>query len=189
MLYTKKGDGGTTKLFDCPQGRRLDKNELIFEALGTVDEVNSLLGVIKVVSVEKGEVLNNGLEKIPYEEVLEKIQNMLFSIQAEIGGSPNMISEEHISYLEKIISDVENSIPPITTFIVYGGTFLSSQLDVARAVSRRCERLVVGVSKQSMREVNPLTLQFLNRLSSVLYALARYSNFVHNCNEKPPKYG
>jgi cob(I)alamin adenosyltransferase len=189
MLYTKKGDGGTTKLFDCPQGTRLDKNELIFEALGTVDEVNSLLGVIKIISIEKSEALLHASGDTSYSEILEKIQNMLFSIQAEIGGSPNMITEEHVQYLEAVIKKVEDGIPPITTFIVYGGNILAAHLDVARAVSRRCERLVVGVSKQGMREVNPQTLQFLNRLSSVLYALARYSNFVHNCEEEPPRYG
>lgn len=189
MLYTKKGDGGTTKLFDCPQGKRLDKNELIFEALGTVDEVNSHLGVIKVIAQEKSEVLQHKTGDFVYAQMLEKIQNLLFSIQAELGGSPNMINEEHITYLESIIALVEDEIPPITTFIVYGGTLLAAHLDLVRAVSRRCERLVVGVSKEGMREVNPHTLQFLNRLSSVFYALARYSNYHHNCTEKPPSYG
>lgn len=189
MLYTKKGDSGTTKLFDCPQGTRLDKNELIFEALGTVDEVNSLLGIIKVISIEKSEVLKHKTGDFMFGEILEKIQNLLFSIQAEIGGSPDLITQEHITYLESVIQMVEDEIPPITTFIVYGGTLISAHLDVARAVSRRCERLAVGVHKQGMRKVNPNTLQFLNRLSSVFYALARYSNFSHNCNEQSPQYG
>ena len=189
MLYTKKGDGGTTKLFDCPQGTRLDKNELIFESLGTVDEVNSLLGVVKVLSQERSEILKHKTGDFAYGDIIEKIQNILFSIQAEIGGSPDMITQEHITYLEDVIKMVEDEIPPITTFIVYGGTLISAHLDVCRAVSRRAERLAVGVHKQGMRKVNPHTLQFLNRLSSVFYALARYSNHVHNCTEKPPKYG
>jgi len=188
MLYTKKGDGGTTKLFDSPQGRRLDKNELIFEALGTIDEINSLLGVVKVHAQQESEVLKSD-EVLLYSDVLEKIQHMLFSIQAEVGGSADLITVEHVAYLEHLIALVEKEIPPITTFIVYGGTMVSAYLDLARAVSRRCERLVVGVHKQGMRQINPDTLQFLNRLSSVLYALARYSNYAHNCIEKPPSYG
>jgi cob(I)alamin adenosyltransferase len=133
--------------------------------------------------------LQSAGEDTSYASILEKIQQMLFSIQAELGGSPHLITQEHVTYLEDIIGVVEKEIPPITTFIVYGGTLISAQLDVARAVSRRCERLVVGVSKQGMRKVNPNTLQFLNRLSSVLYALARYSNYSHNCIERPPSYG
>lgn len=189
MLYTRKGDGGTTKLFDCPQGKRVDKNALVFEALGTVDEVNSLIGLIKVHAHERGEILKHQTGDSSFATILEKIQNLLFSIQAELGGSPDMIKEEHIVYLEDIIAKVEEGIPPITTFIIYGGTLVSAHLDIARAVTRRCERLVVGVQKEGERKINPHSLQFLNRLSSVLYALARYSNHIHNCSEMPPQYG
>lgn len=189
MLYTRKGDSGTTQLFNCPQGGRLTKHEPIFEALGTVDELNALLGLVKVHAKDKSESIACDQEKLSYEEILEKIQNILFSIQAELGGSAHTLTEVQTQYLESIVALVEKQIPPIHSFIVYGGTITSASLDVARAVARRCERLVVGVQDKNEHAVNPYTIQFLNRLSSVLFGLARHSNYSHDQNEQPPKYG
>jgi len=189
MLYTRKGDSGTTQLYNCPQGGRLTKHELIFEALGTVDELNAMLGLVKVYAQDKTEFIVQDQEKVLYEEILEKIQNILFSIQAELGGGAHTLSEVQTQYLESIVALVEKQILPIHSFIVYGGTVTSASLDVARAVARRCERLVVGVQDKNEQTVNSYTIQFLNRLSSVLFALARHSNYSHNQIEQPPKYG
>ncbi|WP_366535719.1 ATP:cob(I)alamin adenosyltransferase [Streptococcus pneumoniae] len=78
MLYTGKGDKGTTKLFDCPQGTRLTKSSFVFEVLGTIDELNCTLGYTKVLSRKSNDTLNIGVEKIPYEEIIEIFQQNLF---------------------------------------------------------------------------------------------------------------
>lgn len=190
MLYTKKGDGGTTKLFDCPQGTRLQKDEIIFEALGTVDEVNSAIGYAKslILSQATDFTLVLGSESVFLQETLEKIQNILFSVQAEFAGSKNLIQDSHIEYFEDIIKSVESVIPPITTFIIPGGDIISGYLDVCRTVARRSERLAVSARSQYEDRVSIQTIQLLNRLSSVLYALARFVNHIHNIKEKPPVY-
>jgi cob(I)alamin adenosyltransferase len=189
MLYTKKGDTGTTKLFDCQQGQRVYKNELIFEALGTIDELNSCLGYAKALSKKYNIFLELGNQSKTLGEILEILQNNLFSIQAELGGSQGTIKENHVLKEEEIIAQVEIQIPPITTFLIPGGDELSAYLDVCRTISRRAERLVVSTYLQDKKRVSEFTLQYLNRLSSVLYALARLTNHKNDYKEKPPTYG
>jgi cob(I)alamin adenosyltransferase len=113
MLYTKKGDNGTTKLFNCPRGVRLSKSEPVFEALGTVDELNSMLGYAKVLARNGKKTLFMKMVKVPYEEILEKIQQALFSVQAELGGSKVYIKKENVLYLEAVVFEVETVLPPI----------------------------------------------------------------------------
>lgn len=190
MLYTKKGDDGTTKLFDCPQGTRLRKDEIIFEALGTVDEVNSAIGYAKSLVLSQATEFTLVLESehISLQDTLEKIQNILFSVQAELAGSKNLIQDSHIEYFEHIIASVESVIPPITTFLIPGGDPISGYLDVCRTVARRAERLAISARSQYEDRVSLETIQLLNRLSSVLYALARFVNHEHSVVERPPVY-
>jgi cob(I)alamin adenosyltransferase len=190
MLYTRKGDDGTTKLFDSPSGVRVSKDDILFEALGTVDELNSSIGFAKALT---------SAESIPYtltiqdtsitlKELLELLQNNLFSIQAEIAGFKSIIEQTHITYEEAIISAVEEVIPEVKSFLIPGGDVVSAQLDVCRTIARRAERLVVKISLQHQKRVSEHLLQYLNRLSSVLYALARFVNHTQNMHEKPPTY-
>ena len=190
MLYTKKGDDGTTKLFDSPQGVRVSKDDIIFDALGTVDELNSFIGYAKSLVIEKKlqYQLFIDVEQVELESILETLQNYLFSIQAELAGSKDLITGSHIEYEEKIIASIESAIPPITTFLIPGGDSVSGFLDVCRTVARRAERLTVKVSLQYPDRVSQYVLQFLNRLSSVLYALARFVNHIQDIQEKPPTY-
>lgn len=188
MWYTRKGDAGTTKLFDCPQGTRLSKSSPVFEALGTLDELNCAIGFAKALSKEAGISLLIGSEKVAYPLILERLQNVLFTIQAELGGSDMHALSTHVEYEEKIVAEVESILPPITSFIVPGGTPLGAYLDVCRTIARRAERLVVGVHEREERKVSAESLQFLNRLSSVLYALARHANYVGGVSERGPEY-
>ena len=87
-----------------------------------------------------------------------------------------------------IINGIEKELPPIHTFFIAGGTKLASLFDVARTTARRAERRVVGVSEEGLRTVSPNTLAFLNRLSSLLYALARFSNHIVGVKEEAPDY-
>lgn len=194
MLYTGKGDDGTTKTYGCNQ--RISKSSAAAEALGALDEINSLLGVIKVKAVAQGDTL-----KIPqgvtFEETIDGVQQTLFKIQAEVAGFPMTLELEKVKGLEAIIAAVEKELPPITTFFVSGGTELAALFDYARTVARRAERRVVALSDKALAKsdgdhsrvkIEATTLAYLNRLSSLLYALARLTNHRSGITEEPPHY-
>ena len=90
--------------------------------------------------------------------------------------------------MEEIINAIERELPPIKTFFISGGTKLASLFDISRTFARRAERRVVGVHDESLQKISPQTLAYLNRLSSLLYALARLSNHLSGINESAPSY-
>ena len=188
MLYTRKGDSGTTKLFDCPQGKRVSKSEYVFEVLGTLDELNSSIGYIKVLSKKSNITLSIGKQKVTYENILEKIQQTLFCIQAELGGSKISVTKDQTLYLEKIISEIESVLPPITSFIIAGGGEIGAYLDIVRTIARRTERQLVLLREKKERSISDESITFMNRLSSILYALARFANYQEGYSEKKPEY-
>ena len=188
MLYTRKGDNGTTKLFDCPQGKRVSKSDFVFEVLGTVDELNSSIGYAKVLSKKSNDTLSIETQKISYEKIIEILQQNLFCIQAELGGSDIHLDKNHILYLEKVIYEIETVLPPITSFIVPGGGETGSYLDVARTIARRAERQLVTLRHTRERVVTNESITFMNRLSSVLYAMARFANYQEGYSEGKPDY-
>lgn len=197
-LFTGKGDNGTTKTFGCSQ--RISKSSAVSEALGTLDEVNSFLGLCKV----QARADNIMLGKISVAHIVHELQDDLFIIQAEVAGASKKISARKITWQEKIIHNIEKKLPPIKTFFISGGTELSSRFDVARTLSRRAERRVVAVHEEavalgsralrtgpytgSARIIHAHTLAYLNRLSSVLYALVRFSNQQQSVGENAPDY-
>lgn len=188
MLYTKKGDDGTTKLFNCPQGVRLSKSEKIFEALGTLDELNSAIGYAKVLAEKNSIIMYLESKKILYGIILGKLQQDLFCIQAELGGSDIHINQGHIIYIEQIIAEIETLLPPITSFIVSGGGETGAYLDITRAIARRAERQVILARNEKSGSIADLSIQYLNRLSSILYALARFANYQEGFSEEKPYY-
>ncbi len=175
MLYTRKGDGGTSGLFGTKE--RLSKDSLVFEALGTVDELNSLLGICRARFAKKDKRISN--------EIL-KAQESLFIVQAELAGVTETLEQSHIDSLEQTIEDFESEITNPHSFVVPGVTEHSALFDFARAVSRRAERTVIAAL--SDRAVSPETLAYLNRLSSLLYVLARYVAVRKNIRELSPSY-
>ena len=182
MLYTRKGDTGTTKTFGCDQ--RISKSSAIAEALGALDETNSFFGLCKV----HKESASLKLSAVSFSEIMHKIQQNLFIIQAELAGAQKSISEDRIKEIEKIIDAVEKELPLIKTFFISGGTELSALFDVARTIARRAERRVVEVSEEGKLKVGVNSLSYLNRLSSLLYALARLSNLKARIKEESPRY-
>ena len=188
MLYTGKGDSGTTKLFDCPQGERVSKAEFIFEVLGTLDELNSSLGFAKTLSKKSNSALILEAQKISYKEILEIFQQTLFCIQAEVGGSDMRATKEDLVYLEKITNTIEKLLPPIKSFIVSGGGETGAFLDIIRTIARRAERQMIALRQKKERIISDESIAFLNRLSSALYALARFANFQEGHSEKKPEY-
>ena len=179
MLYTKNGDNGKTSIYGCDQ--RISKSSAITEALGSLDEVNSFLGVckIKTKNVEY-RILNMGIY-----EIIHKIQNNLFIIQAQVAGADKKIIEEDVLWLEKIILEIDKELPEIKTFLISGSTEISASFDFARTIARRAERRVVAVSEENITKIDDFTLSYMNRLSSLLYAFARYFANKSGLEESP----
>ncbi len=176
MLFTRKGDGGTSGLYGT--GERLPKDSSVFEALGTLDELNSLLGVCYAAarkSEEEGAAV-----------LVRAVQETLFIIQAELAGARKAVEERAVDALEGAIGGLEKKIENPHSFVIAGETELAALFDYARAVSRRAERRVIAADP--FRPVSPATRKYLNRLSSLLYALARSAAASKKAAEKEPSY-
>ncbi len=188
MLYTRKGDNGTTKTFGC--SGRVSKASLIAEALGASDEVNSFLGLLKVKSQEK-EKYSYQMFKIKqdsFADIVHWIQEGLFIVQAELAGARQSIAEERVKKVEEYTDTAEKILPPITTFFISGGTELAALCDISRTMIRNCERRVIAACDAGEAVIADHTKAFLNRLSSLLYAMARLSNHYAGISEKAPQY-
>jgi len=187
-LYTGVGDSGTTTLFHCEQGR-ISKSADIIEALGVLDELNAYIGIVKVYAREGDmKIVINSKKKILYCDILNDIQQTLFIIQAEVAGSPMTVKKNDLNDIEKIISYISNSLPPIKSFTVSGGSVLSAELDYTRTLARRCERRIITVVDGGGNKIGPITLAYLNRLSSILFAMSRYANYALAIKEEHPNY-
>jgi cob(I)alamin adenosyltransferase len=182
MLYTGKGDDGKTRILGREE--RLSKSSAVVEALGALDEVNSFLGLAKVRATEARIVVNE--ERVS--AIVHHIQEHLFIIQAELAGAEKAISAKHLTWLEKLVRDIEQILPPIRTFFISGGTELAALFDIARTLARRAERRAVAVTEEGSVALSGSTRAYLNRLSSALYALARLSNHRAGLTEDAPTY-
>jgi cob(I)alamin adenosyltransferase len=179
-ITTKKGDKGFTSLLG---GRRVPKFHLRPETYGTLDELNSFLGMARAVSKDR-----------MVKETLLTIQNHLYLIGSELALSgkdrrllKREITQKEADWLTGLSTDFEASLMPAPKFIIYGETYVSSILDVARAVSRRAERRVAEMKSKRMLS-NPKILEYLNRLSDVLYLLARYEERKVGVKPRHPSY-
>lgn len=181
-LFTGKGDDGTTKTFDNDQGR-ISKSSALPEALGSCDEINSFLGLAKVRVSGYDQVVGKDPQAL-----VHWLQEGLFIVQAELAGAEKSVQESRVKELERIIEEIEAELPPINSFFISGGTELAATFDVARTLARRAERRVVAVAEVGARNMSPTTLSYLNRLSSVLYALARLANHRAGVSEEAPSY-
>src|SRR3989344_3491425 len=199
-LFTGKGDNGTTLLFSKKDGRaktfgcdqrRISKSSSVAAALGSLDEINSFLGLCKIKAREKGFTVSglksNG-EELKFEVLVHDLQKSLFIVQAELAGAPKTITEGKVKEMEEQINFIEKIMPPIKTFFISGGSELAALFDVARTLSRRAERRVVAAREEGVVKIGDFTGAYLNRLSSMLYALARLSNHLSNIKEEAPDY-
>jgi cob(I)alamin adenosyltransferase len=168
-IYTKTGDKGETSLFG---GKRVKKDNLRIEACGAVDELNSVIGVVRSMRV---------LREV--DKVLEGVQNDLFLLGADLATPvwkvrrwvrETRIRDDHVKANEAIIDRIQAKLPPLRRFILPGGSSPASHLHLARAVCRRAERRLVKLGQREA--VNPLTVAYLNRLSDLLFVLARFVN-------------
>ncbi|PIR98125.1 MAG: ATP:cob(I)alamin adenosyltransferase [Candidatus Colwellbacteria bacterium CG10_big_fil_rev_8_21_14_0_10_42_22] len=179
-LFTGKGDNGKTTLFDS--GERISKTSCQMDVLGSLDEINTLLGVCKA----RARNLDTKVRGVSVSDILEQLQQDLFVIQAIIAGAPKEFTENRIKYLERNIELIEKDLPEIKTFFLAGATELSGLLDYARAVSRRVERVLISFAEKEGLSAG--ILQYTNRLSSILYALVRFVNHKQGVEEVPPRY-
>ncbi len=182
-LFTGKGDGGTTKLFDSEPGKRASKASPIFECLGMLDELNTLVGWCKAECPEDLMVQERTIKII-----LHDVQDHLFTLQAEVAGAQKSVPLSSVEMLGVMINRIEAEMPPIKTFLVPGGTELSARLDIARAIARRAERRLVTLHESGERIVSESSRAYANRLSSLLYALTRLVNHRAGVSENPPSY-
>lgn len=179
MLYTRKGDSGTSGLFGTK--KRFPKDSSIYEALGTLDELNSLLGVCYAMARREG-------FEVPFSipPLIRMVQQHLFVVQAELAGAEKYITQEQIDELEDTIDRFEEKTGNPHSFVISGATEFAGFLDYARAVSRRAERAVIAA--HDTRTLSDAAYAYLNRLSSLLYALARYVAASAGEQEKTPAY-
>jgi len=193
ILYTGFGDKGTTTLFNCKQGR-ISKSANIIEALGSIDELNAYLGIVKVYANIEQLKLKISNKNISFSVLIEEIQEKLFIIQAEIAGSKMTIFKKDLNRIENIINKIGDILPPIKSFTISGGSILSAELDYTRTLTRLAERRLISVIEENTflekkkNIVSPVTISYLNRLSSLLFAMSRYSNFLLSIEEGHPNY-
>jgi cob(I)alamin adenosyltransferase len=163
-VYTRTGDKGKTGLVD---GSRVSKADIRVDAYGDVDELNSLLGLVRVKLTDK-----------ELDEVLSIIQNDLFIVGADLASPLSIevprIKEEAITSLEQWADLYLENLPPLREFILPGGSEAGALMHLARTVARRAERRVVELSEKE--EINTLTIAYINRLSDLLFVLAREVN-------------
>lgn len=183
VFFTGKGDGGTTKLFDTPSGQRVTKTSPVFEVLGMLDELNCLTGWCKIGCPE-----DFAAEGRSGKTILRDVQDHLFTIQAEVAGAPKSVPQGSVERLGELIQAIEHSLPEVKSFLVPGATEFSARLDIARAVSRRVERRLVGLHEAGERAVSASSRAYANRLSSLFYALARLANAQEGAEESAPAY-
>lgn len=168
-IYTKRGDKGQTSLIG---GSRVSKTHTRIEAYGTVDELNSIIGVIRDSAKERS-----------LDEFLVEIQNRLFTIGSELASTPDSkmlipkLKEEDILVLETEMDRMDEDLPALKNFILPGGDLTASHCHVGRCVCRRAERRVVALADES--EVDERIIRYLNRLSDYLFTLARYYTAKH----------
>ena len=164
-------------MFGCDQ-QRISKSSELPEALGSLDELNAFLGFVKVRAQDEPRI----------KAVLQETQETLFIVQAEIAGADKHIGKERTESVEAVINAIEKEIPPLKGFSIAGGTELSALLDVARTLARRAERRIIAVSDAQVREITQETKTYMNRLSSLLFALARLANHLSGVPEENPRY-
>ncbi len=167
-------------------GQRFSKSSIIAEALGSLDELNSFLGIVKS-RCNQGQTFLQ-IQGLTLISVVHEIQENIFIIQAQVAGVDKKISEEKVKEVEKIIDGIEKEIPKIKSFIIPGANEISAMFDFARTLARKTERRVVAVSEENIIKIDSNTLKYLNRLSSLLYVLARFSALEKGEKESNPTY-
>ena len=177
-IYTKTGDKGSTSLIG---GVRVPKSHIRIESYGTVDELNSYLGMVN--DMAANEQVN---------EWLREIQDRLFTIGSELATTPDKeikmklpdLHDADVQWLEQRIDQMNETLPEMRSFILPGGNLAASTCHVARCVCRRVERICVTMQEQN-EHIPDLIVPYINRLSDFLFVLARYITHINGAAEIP----
>lgn len=163
--YTRSGDVGKSCL--CGLSKKISKSTLRFDALGDIDELNSAIGVCRAFNQDK-----------EIDLILKKLQENIFRIGTSIatakGAVKNEICEHDLYDLERVIDRFHIKLPELKKFILPGGCPLATYLQFARAICRRAERKIVALNEK--KKLKPVILSYINRMSSLLFVLARWAN-------------
>jgi cob(I)alamin adenosyltransferase len=177
-IYIKTGDSGTTSLIG---GTRVPKHDLRIETYGTVDELNSWIGLIRDQRIDSH-----------YIEILLEVQDRLFSLESVLAKGPDSekialpdLKDEDIELLENEIDAMNEHLTPLTSFILPGGNTTVSYCHIARTVCRRAERLTIKMNEN--HTVDPINIKYLNRLSDYLFVLSRKMGLDMGSQETPWK--
>jgi cob(I)alamin adenosyltransferase len=169
-IYTRTGDDGTTSL---GSGERRKKYDLRVDAYGTLDEVNAVLGLVRLHTAGDGEL----------DAMLSRIQNDLFDVEADLclaakgpGGARLTVTDVQVNWIEQQIDRLNDGLAPLRSFILPGGSPAASWLHLARTVCRRAERLMVELNDKPDEGVSAAALKYVNRLSDFLFVAGRHAN-------------
>jgi cob(I)alamin adenosyltransferase len=170
-IYTRTGDDGTTAL---GTGERRKKYDLRIEAYGTMDEVNAVIGIVRLHTAD-----------LPIDAALSRIQNDLFDVEADLcmpdkgkgpGGQRLAVTDAQVEWLEAEIDHYNDALAPLRSFILPGGSPASAYLHLARTVCRRGERIMAALADTAGETVTPAALRYVNRLSDFLFVAGRCLN-------------
>jgi cob(I)alamin adenosyltransferase len=169
-IYTRTGDDGTTALGN---GARCKKYDLRIRAYGTLDEVNAVIGIVRL-HIGGDEALD---------ATLARIQNDLFDVEADLclsekgpGGARMTVTDAQVEWLERRIDELNADLAPLRSFILPGGSPAAAYLHLARTVCRRAERIMVELKDKPGEPVAPAALKYVNRLSDFLFVAGRHAN-------------
>ena len=171
-VYTRSGDSGDTGLVG---GKRVPKDAQRIEAYGTIDELNSIVGLARVFNAETAV----GTARDRLEAILQRVQNELFDLGSELATPPDAVYEgmfrmgEHeVTALEQVMDECQKDLEPLNSFILPGGGRVSAFLHQCRTVCRRAERIVLRLGREE--DIGPGPLRYLNRLSDLFFVLSRW---------------
>lgn len=174
-VYTRGGDKGETSLVG---GQRIAKDSIRIESYGTVDELNALLGIVRVANRDLPGISSEDREKL--DAILFRLQNELFNLGSDLATIPGdrhpkqpVIEAHHVAFLEATIDDLNAGLPELTSFVLPGGGLVGAHLHQARTVCRRAERLVTTLGRHEA--IGDQCLIYLNRLSDLLFVLSRWA--------------
>ncbi len=172
-VYTKGGDKGETSL---AFGGRIAKDHPRVEAYGTIDELNSILGLARYHNRQ----VSPSVQRDRFDKILEVLQNWLFDFGSELATDPTAstkrkklaVQESYVQWLEKVVDAMNEELEPLGSFVLPGGGVVAAYLHQARTVCRRAERRIISLSRES--ELGPWAIPFINRLSDALFVFSRW---------------
>lgn len=174
-VYTRGGDKGETSLVG---GQRIAKDSVRIESYGTVDELNAVLGLVRVANRDAGAIAN--ADRARLDAILHRLQNELFNLGSDLATLPRdrhpkqpVVEARHVAFLEETIDELNEGLPELRSFVLPGGGPVGAFLHQARTVCRRAERVVTTLARQEA--VGEQALVYLNRLSDLLFVLGRWA--------------